>query len=108
VDALARRADVSVQLAVSADGGLSITFPNASATVSTIGAADRAGPLAHPADLARAEALATALELGDLVHAQDIAAALEDPSTPWIAPLVAELGVRTAPPPPKKKVRKRR
>ena len=103
VDELARRSDVSVQLEVSADGGLAIAFPNASATVPTIGGAERAGPLAHPGDLARTETLATALELGDLVRAEDIAAALEDPSTPWVAPLVGELRARTAPPPPKKK-----
>ena len=108
VDELARRADVSVELEVSMDGGLQITFPSATATVRTIGAAERAGPLAHPGDLARAEALATALGLGDLIRAQDLAASLEDPTTPWIAPLVGELNARTAPPPPKKKVRKRR
>ena len=109
VDELARRTDVSVQLAVSTDGGLAITFPSMSATVPTIGAADRAGPLAHPADLARTEALSTALELDDLVRAQDLAASLEDPSTPWVAPLVEALRVRTAPPQsPPKKVRKRR
>ena len=107
VDELARRADVSVQLEVSADGGLAIAFPNASATVPTIGGADREGPLAHPADLARAEALQTALQLGDLVRAEDVAASLEDPSTPWLAPLVGELRARTAPPPPKKARRRR-
>jgi hypothetical protein len=108
VDELARRVDVSVQLEVSADGGLTIAFPNVSATVPTIGAADRAGPLAHPADLARAETLATLLQLGDLVRAADIAASVEDPSTPWIAPLVGELGARTAPPPPKRTGHRRR
>ena len=93
---------------MSSDGSLAIAFPNLSATVPTIGGAEYAGPLPHPADLARTEALATALELGDLVRAEDIAASLEDSSTPWVAPLVGELKVRTAPPPPKKKVRKRR
>jgi hypothetical protein len=97
-----------VELSVTNDGGLQIAFPNVTATVPTIGGAERAGPLAHPADLARAEALATALELGDLVRAQDIAAALEDPSVPWIASLVGELSARTAPPPKKVRTRKRR
>ena len=109
VDEIARRVDVSAQLEVTSDGSLSIAFPSESATVPTIGGAERAGPLAHPADLARTEALATALALGDLVHAQDLAASLEEPSTPWVAPLVGDLNARTAPPPPtKKKMRKRR
>jgi hypothetical protein len=108
VDELARRAGVTVQLEVASDGGLQIAFPTVAATVPTIGAAERAGALPHPADLARAEALASALALSDLVRAQDVAATFEDPTVAWIASLVGELTARTAPPPPKKKGRKRR
>jgi hypothetical protein len=107
VGELSRRADVPVELSIMDDGGLHVAFPPLSSSVPTIGGAVRPGPLAHPADLARAEAIELALELGDLVRAQDLAAALEDPNTPWIAALVGELMVRTAPPPPTPKKKRR-
>ncbi len=104
---LARRADIPVEISIAVDGGLLVAFPSGSVTVPTIGSPIQPGPLPHPADLARVEALALALELGDLVRAQDLAGSFEDPGTPWIAALVGEVAVRTAPAPAKAK-RKRR
>jgi hypothetical protein len=107
---LARRADVPIELTVEGDGRLRVALPSATATIPSIGAPASPGPLPHPADLARAEALAVALELGDLTRARDVAGAFEDPDAPWVAALIGEVAARTPPPPlerPKKGTRRR-
>jgi hypothetical protein len=101
---LARRAGVAVDLSVNESGVLHVALAT---TALDVAGAAYAGPLPHPSDLLRADAIRQALELGDLIRAQDVAAAFEDPTTAWAASRLGEIRALEPPAPAKKKQRRR-